>query len=179
MRGGSAARWALFDTALGRCGLAWVARGLTSVRLPARDDGATVRGWPAEQAADSLPEFVAAAIQAIRLHLVGQPRDLREVPLMMDDTGLFERRVYEAARALGPGQTCTYGDLARVIGEPAAMRAVGAALGANPRPIIIPCHRVLAAGGKLGGFSAPGGIETKRALLLLESTMVRRDGELF
>jgi methylated-DNA-[protein]-cysteine S-methyltransferase len=179
MRSGAAARWALFDTALGRCALAWVAQGLTGVRLPARDDTATARGWPVSQAADDLPAFVAAAVETIQMLLAGQAHDLRDVPLVMDGIQPFERRIYEAARALDPGQTCTYGELARRIGEPAAMRAVGAVLGANPWPIVIPCHRVLAAGGKLGGFSAPGGLDTKRALLLLERTMVRREGELF
>ena len=179
MRGGPVARWTLFDTAFGRCSLAWVDEGLTGVRLPGRDDAATTVGIPAKQIADSDPTFVAATIQAIKQHLAGRAHDLLEVPLMMESTSAFEKRVYEAARALGPGQTCTYGELARSIGEPAAMRAVGAALGANPWPIVIPCHRVIAAGGKLGGFSAPGGSDTKRALLLLESTMVRRDDQLF
>ena len=93
--------------------------------------------------------------------------------------GDFELRVYTATRALDPGRTCTYGEMARALGEPAALRAVGQALGHNPWPLVVPCHRVLAAGGKLGGFSAPGGSETKRRLLVLEASQVRREGELF
>jgi methylated-DNA-[protein]-cysteine S-methyltransferase len=179
MRIGTVAHWAFFDTAFGRCALAWDAQALTGVRLPGRDDAATARGWAADRLADALPPFAAAAVQAMQAHLAGQAHDLREVPLAMDSVAPFERQVYVTARALDPGQTCTYGELARDIGQPGAARAVGAALGANPWPIVIPCHRVLATGGGLGGFSSPGGTHTKRALLLLERTMRRRDDELF
>ena len=115
----------------------------------------------------------------IQAHLAGQPQDLRDLPLDFSGVQDFERRVYAAARALDPGQTCTYGEMAHAIGQPAALRAVGQALGHNPWPLVIPCHRVLAAGGRLGGFSAPGGSETKRRLLVLEMGMFRREGELF
>jgi methylated-DNA-[protein]-cysteine S-methyltransferase len=175
-----------FDTAFGRMGLAWNAVGLTGVRLPdEREDllRASMRRrtpgaveWPA---GDALPSFVEQAIEAIRALLSGQARDLSDLPLDLNGIGEFERRVYAAAQALAPGQTCTYGEMARAIGEPAAMRAVGQALGHNPWPVVVPCHRILAAGGKLGGFSAPGGSETKRRLLVLEAVMRRREGDLF
>jgi methylated-DNA-[protein]-cysteine S-methyltransferase len=100
--------------------------------------------------------------------LDGEPSDLRSLEL--DESGLddFRRRVYAATRAVGPGTTATYGEVARTIGEPGAARAVGAALAQNPFPIIVPCHRVLAASGALHGFSAPGGIATKRRMLEIE-----------
>ena len=178
---------ALFDTAFGRCALAWNAHALTAVRLPEHSDALTRASLLARQresgdcleSAPPWPPFVAAAVQSIQAHLAGQPHDLRDLPLDFSGVQDFERRVYAAARALGPGQTCTYGELAHAIGEPTAMRAVGQALGHNPWPLVIPCHRVLAAGGRLGGFSAPGGSETKRRLLVLEREMFRREGELF
>ncbi len=100
--------------------------------------------------------------------LDGEPRDLREV--VLDESGLepFARHVYAATRAIDPGAVATYGEIARAVGDPGAARAVGAALGANPYPVIVPCHRVLAADGALHGFSAPGGITTKRRMLELE-----------
>ena len=88
----------------------------------------------------------------------------------LDERGIdpFRRRVYAATRAVQPGTIATYGQVARAIGEPDAARDVGAALARNPTPVIVPCHRVVAANGALHGFSAPGGIETKRRMLQLE-----------
>lgn len=186
----------LFDTAFGRCALAWSEHSLTAVRLPDHSDALTRANLLARQpgaiecdadaavaadAADAaaLPRFVANALRSIRSHLAGQPNDLRNLPLDFSGIGPFEQRVYLAARALGPGQTCTYGELAHALGEPTALRAVAQALGHNPWPLVIPCHRVLAAGGRLGGFSAPGGSETKRRLLVLDMGMFRREGQLF
>ncbi len=164
---------AVFDTALGRCAVRWSAQGLTGVRLPG---GALP---PVALPTDRWPPFVADAVAGMQALLAGQPRDLLHVPLDDADTGPFERRVYAACRALPPGHTCTYGELARAIEDPSALRAVGHALGRNPWPLVVPCHRVLAAGGRLGGFSAPGGADTKQRLLLIESTMVRRPDQLF
>lgn len=175
----------LFDTPLGRCALAWQDQALLTVRLP--DDEHHLQAalrrrvpeampWPGDEA---LPDWVAAAVDDIRRLLAGQAQDLAHLPLHWSRVGEFEQRVYRAAQALLPGHTCTYGELARTIQEPAAMRAVGQALGANPWPLVVPCHRVLAAGGRLGGFSAPGGSDTKRRLLVLEAGLVRREGQLF
>ena len=125
------------------------------------------------------PDFVAAAVAAMQALLRGEAASLDAVPLHWVRVGGFERRVYEAAQRLGPGQTCTYGELAREIGAPDAARAVGVALGRNPWPLVVPCHRVLAAGGQMGGFSAPGGAQTKRRLLAIEAVHARREGELF
>ena len=171
----------LFDTAFGRCALAWSEHGLTAVSLPGYDDTQTLsrlQARPPPTSATShtspttsapAPPWVAAAVTAIQAHLSGQMQDLRDLPLDTEGVRGFELRFYAATRALDPGRTCTYGQMARALGEPAALRAVGQALGHNPWPLVVPCHRVLAAGGKLGGFSAPGGSETKRRLLVLEA----------
>ena len=177
-------QYRLFDTAFGACGLAWSDSGLTQVRLPDHSEALTranllARQPQAEHCPDGGPPFVAAAIEQMQAHLQGSPHDLRELPLDWSGVRGFELRVYVATRALDPGQTCTYGEMANAIGDPAAMRAVGQALGHNPWPLVVPCHRVLAAGGRLGGFSAPGGTDTKRRLLVLEAGMVRREGQLF
>ena len=180
----TAHRYRLFDTAFGACALAWSDSGLTQVRLPDHSQALTranllARQPQAEHEPVGGPPFVAAAIEQMQAHLAGAPHDLRELPLDLSGIRDFEWRVYLATRALGPGQTCTYGELANALGDPAAMRAVGQALGHNPWPLVVPCHRVLAAGGRLGGFSAPGGSDTKRRLLVLEAGMVRREDQLF
>jgi methylated-DNA-[protein]-cysteine S-methyltransferase len=114
------------------------------------------------------PPAVARAIEAIRALLDSGKTDLADIPLDLSGVDDFERRAYEVAREIKPGSTLTYGEIAARLGEPGAARAVGAAMGRNPVPIIVPCHRVLAAGGGFGGFSAPGGLETKAAMLAIE-----------
>ena len=180
----AACHYRLFETAFGVCGLAWNDSGLTQVRLPDQSEALTranllARQPQAEQGLDGGPAFVATAIAQMRAHLAGVAHDLRGPPLDLSGVREFELRVYLATRALDPGQTCTYGEMANAIGDPAAMRAVGQALGHNPWPLVVPCHRVLAAGGRLGGFSAPGGSDTKRRLLVLEAGQVHREGQLF
>ncbi len=120
--------YALFDTAIGRCAIAWGARD-----------------------------------------------DLRDLVLDLDDITEFHRRVFATARAIAPGNTITYGELARRLGTPGAARAVGQALGANPFPIVVPCHRIVAADGSLGGFSAPGGARTKLRMLQIEGAIAQAD----
>ena len=163
--------YTLFDTALGRCGIAWSERGIAAIELPAADEAAMRRrlrrALPEAQEA-APPEDVATAIDAIVRLLTGEPDDLSHVALDMDGVPEFHRRVYDVARAIPPGETRSYGELAAGLGEPAAAQAVGRALGRNPFPIVVPCHRVLAANGALHGFSAPGGIETKRRMLAIE-----------
>jgi len=165
---------ALFDTAIGRCGVAWRGDRLRAVQLPERDDQATVRRLTsrlpelADPGPAEPPPPVARAMGAMAALLEGRRDQLLDIELDLDDIGAFERSVYEVTRAIPPGETLTYGEVARRIGEPGAARAVGRALGANPLPIVIPCHRVLGAGGQLVGFSANGGTETKRRMLLIE-----------
>ena len=168
----------LFDTALGRCGVAWGPGGLLGVSLPAPDE-ARLRARLARRAGvephdkAQPPEPVAAAIDGIRALMAGEKRDLADVALDMSGTGDFERAVYAATRAVKPGETANYGAIAARIGAPGAAQAVGRALGANPWPIVVPCHRVTAADGALHGFSAPGGLETKRRLLVIEGALPR------
>jgi methylated-DNA-[protein]-cysteine S-methyltransferase len=176
-------RSALFATALGECGLAWQGDVLTHVLLPA-DDAAATRSLlrhlsDAEAAAEPWPPFVQQAVAAMQALVGGEAVSLAAVPLAWGRVGAFERRVYEITQRLAPGETSTYGDVARELGDAGAARAVGVALGRNPWPLVVPCHRVLAAGGKLGGFSAPGGVATKERLLAIEAPHARRDGQLF
>jgi methylated-DNA-[protein]-cysteine S-methyltransferase len=120
------------------------------------------------------PPFVREAITAIRRLLSGERTDLSFIDVDLGEAAEFERRVYAAARAIPPGETMTYGELAERIGAPGGGQAVGQALGRNPCPIIVPCHRILAADGKSGGFSAPGGADTKLKMLDIENA--RRGG---
>lgn len=174
--------FALFDTPLGACGVAWSEAGITSLLLPgadaARTHAALRRRHPSAREAVPSP-VVQAAIEAINALLGGEPRDLIDIVLDLQGVPDFHRRVYEQSRRIGPGRTGTYGELAAQIGEPGAARAVGQALGANPAAVIVPCHRVLAAGGRPGGFSAPGGIDTKRRLLEIEQARFGDQPQLF
>jgi methylated-DNA-[protein]-cysteine S-methyltransferase len=156
-----------FDTSIGTCGVDWDDAGITRVCLPRERDMLHAR----ERDASGAPAFVHEAIAAMTRLLDGEPESLRDIPVSHPERDEFARRVYDATRDVGPGQTTTYGAIARALGEtaPAGLaRAVGAALGANPTPVIVPCHRVLASDGSLHGFSAPGGIVTKRRMLEIE-----------
>lgn len=159
-------RQVTFDTALGRCAVRWTAAGVCGVLLPHRNG----RPGPAIEDGVEVPAFVRRAIEGMRTAMAGGAADLRDVPL--DEHGIddLRRAVYAAARQIPTGQTRSYGDLAKAMGwgPPDGARNVGAALARNPFPIIVPCHRVLAANGALHGFSAPGGLETKRRMLELE-----------
>ncbi|MBA2720017.1 MAG: methylated-DNA--[protein]-cysteine S-methyltransferase [Chloroflexi bacterium] len=153
----------IFETLLGRCAIRWSDAGITGVRLPST----TSRG-PSPVDPTAAPAIVQNAIEGIRAVLAGESPDLRPIPL--DDRAIdpFRRRVYAATREIRPGTTATYGQIARAIGESGAARDVGAALARNPVPIIVPCHRIVAVNGALTGFSAPGGLATKRRMLELE-----------
>jgi len=167
--------FALFDTAIGRCGVAWGGRGIAGVQLPEAGERETLarmlRRFPAAGEATPPPE-VRQVIDRIVALLRGKASDLSTVRLDMDEVPVFHRRVYEAARAIPQGMTLSYGEIATRVGAPGAARAVGQALGRNPFPIVVPCHRVLAAGGKIGGFSAQGGIATKRRMLAIEGAQL-------
>jgi methylated-DNA-[protein]-cysteine S-methyltransferase len=162
--------FALFASAIGRCGIAWSARGLVGVQLPEENEvetrGRMRRRFPKAQEVAPPPE-VARVLAGIVALLNGEASDLSSVALDMDHVPQFHRRVYEVARTIPRGATCSYGDIADRLGVPGASRAVGQALARNPFPIVVPCHRVLAAA-RLGGFSATGGLTTKRRLLAIE-----------
>jgi methylated-DNA-[protein]-cysteine S-methyltransferase len=163
--------YTLFDTAIGVCGLVWGERGLLGVLLPdgdrARMQASVSRRFAGAAPAPAPPE-VQHAIDGIVALFTGEKRDLREIGLDFDGVPDFNRRVYELARTIPPGSTMTYGEMARRLNAPGTARAVGQALGQNPWPIVVPCHRVLAADGGMGGFSAPGGVSTKRRMLEIE-----------
>lgn len=176
----------LFDTAIGRCGIAWGERGIVGVQLPEAGEFET-RARMLQRFSDAReappPAEVQRALDGIVALLRGEASDLSTVALDMERVPPFHRRVYEVARTIARGATLSYGDIAARIGAPAAARAVGQALGRNPFAIVVPCHRVLAAGRKPGGFSANGGIATKLRLLSIEgvqpngaSMLLDRDG---
>ncbi|QYN25327.1 methylated-DNA--[protein]-cysteine S-methyltransferase [Amycolatopsis sp. DSM 110486] len=166
--------YTVFDTPLGACGLAWREGAIIGTALPGSSPASTraflARRFPDATEAVPPPE-IQTAVELITALLSGGQPDLSGLPLALDDVPEFNRRAYVAALRIPPGKTKTYGDLAHELGLPGAAQAVGQAMGNNPFPIIVPCHRVLAAGGKHGGFSAPGGVETKRRMLVIEGAL--------
>lgn len=163
--------WALFDTALGTCAMAWGPSGLLAVQLPEADAAATQARLlqatgPLLQALP--PPEVAAAMRSVTDLLAGRAHDFSSVVLDMGSVTPFQQRVYAWALCIAPGQTRTYGELAKALGGRHLARAVGHALGRNPFAPIVPCHRVLPAQGGMGGFSAHGGAATKLRMLINE-----------
>ena len=174
--------YCLFDTALGMCSLAWCGDVVVGAALP--DDAPdllrarTARRHPGALEQDPPPSFVAV-VEAVKALLADGRIDLADIAIDLDQVEPFDRQVLEITRRIPPGRTRTYGQIAADLGQPRAAQAVGAALGRNPIPIIVPCHRVLAAGGKPGGFSAPGGRMTKLKLLDIENARVGDEPTLF
>lgn len=163
--------FALFDTAVGSCGIVWSARGIVGVQIHDRSERATrnhlLRRFPGAKE-EAPPAEVQRGIDDIVALLNGERRSLSHIALDLERVPDFHRRVYEVARGIGVGETLTYGEVAERLGDRSLAREVAEALSQNPCPIIVPCHRVLAAGGKTGGFSAPGGVRTKLRLLSIE-----------
>jgi methylated-DNA-[protein]-cysteine S-methyltransferase len=163
--------YALFETAIGRCGIVWSERGIVGVQFPEGSEQATrnrlQRRFPNAREA-AAPPSVLRTIEEIVALLSGERRDLKDAVLDCAAVPDFNRRVYDVARAIPPGSTLSYGEVAERLGDRSLARDVAQALGQNPFPIIVPCHRVMAAGGKTGGFSAPGGVRTKLRLLSIE-----------
>jgi methylated-DNA-[protein]-cysteine S-methyltransferase len=152
-----------FTTPLGTCHVSWNDTVLTGFSLPG---GTSTVADPNVTAA---PIWVRELVGRVRQHLAGTPQDFRDVPLDWSQVSAFQRRVYEQTVAIKPGATASYGDIARALSlGPEGARAVGVALGSNPWPLVVPCHRVVAADGRMTGFSAPGGVRTKTRLLALE-----------
>lgn len=165
----------LFDTAIGRCAMVWNECGIAAVRLPESSEGRTLsrlyREFPLLTHAKPPPDMQRALDGMVAL-LNGEACDLRFCTLDLRRIPPFHRRVYAVAQDILPGKTLTYGEIATRLGEPGSARAVGQALGRNPFPLIVPCHRVLASGAQSGGFSAPGGVTTKLRMLLIEGAEV-------
>lgn len=162
----------VFETAAGVSAIGWSDRGVARFVLPTSTRAAAerrlVRRWPGGEPS-APPPFVAEAIARVRRYFLKGQVDFSDTPLDFDGQDPFFARIYEALRQIGWGRTTTYGALAAAVGAPPeAARDVGQAMAKNPTPLLVPCHRVLAAGGKLGGFSAPGGATTKAAMLRIE-----------
>jgi methylated-DNA-[protein]-cysteine S-methyltransferase len=173
--------WCLFHSAIGSCGIAWGDAALVGVQLPEEDEAATrnlMRRRFGAREAPPRPD-IAAVIERVRGSLDGSRDAMLDVPLDMSGTPEFYQRVWELTRAIAPGRTSTYGEIAGQLGEPGAARAVGQALGRNPFAPIVPCHRVLAAGSGGGGFSAGGGVATKLRLLQIEQAQLGNEPGLF
>lgn len=173
--------WTLFETSIGSCGLAWNENGLTGLQLPEADDDATLARLIAKSgdegtttSSTSRPTWVDDAVTRVREHLAGRPQDLADIPLDLARVTPLTATIYRALQSVPAGRTATYGELAGLAGSPGAARAVGRAMATNPWPVIVPCHRVVAAGGGAGGFSAHGGLVTKERILQLEGGTLDR-----
>lgn len=174
--------WCLFSTEIGACGIAWRGDALTGVQLPETDEARTrarmARQCPGVEEREP-PAWVHEIVLRIQHLLQGAHDELSDVPLDMSNIPPFHQRVYAITRAIPPGATRTYGDIARELGEPGAARAVGQALGHNPFAPVVPCHRVLAAHNAGGGFSAEGGVATKLRMLQIERARFGAEPGLF
>jgi methylated-DNA-[protein]-cysteine S-methyltransferase len=173
--------WCLFDTAIGWCGIAWGDAALVGVQLPEADEAATRRLMQRRFGAREGPplDYVSTILARVRTALAGEHDPMLDVPLDMSGTPEFYRRVWDITRAIPPGRTMSYGEIAAQLGEPGAARAVGQALGRNPFAPVVPCHRVLAAHTGGGGFSAGGGVATKLRLLQIEKAQLGNEPGLF
>lgn len=178
----SASGACLFDTPIGRCGLVWSEAAILGLCLPETTEAETrarlERRYPQAPLGPPSPLARRAMASVVELLDGGAP-DLLSLPLEEEGVPDFHRRVYAIVRAIPPGRTLTYGEVAARAGEPGAAQAVGQAMGRNPYPILMPCHRVVAAGGRPGGFTAPGGLDTKARLLEREGVVLRPQGDLF
>jgi len=163
----------LFPTAFGTCGIAWNGNVLTGFQLPEATEDQTEKRLASrargETADGSIPEWVQRVVHRVQEHLAGKLQDFADVPIAWSQVSEFQRAVYRHTLAIKPGYKKSYGEIARLmaLGNEAA-RAVGVALGSNPWPLLVPCHRVVSANDKMTGFSGPGGIRTKTRLLALE-----------
>jgi len=167
--------YTIFDTKLGACGIAWNERGVTAFQLPEatrqQTESRIARNASATRA-KSVPKKIAGIIKRAQKHLAGDAQDFRDVAVDLDNRAEFSKRVYAVCHAIPSGRTMSYGEIAKLVKRPGASRAVGQAMGKNPIPLIIPCHRVLASGNRPGGFSAYGGFATKEKLLALEGVTI-------
>lgn len=162
-------RYALIDTALGTFGLAWTDQGIARVALPGPDRARTEIWISRDPAEPGFPDGVLATLpDRIKRYAEGEKIDFGDVPLDLSGVAAFNRQAYDLLLKIGYGETTTYGAIARTLGDVTLSRAVGQAMGQNPIPLIIPCHRVLAANGRTGGFSSLGGVTAKMKMLALE-----------
>lgn len=173
---------ALFDTALGRCGIAWGDAGVRALQLPEASDALTRSRllWRAPGAVDAVPTAEAQqAIDGVVALLRGEPVDFTARRLDMRGLPELHRRAYAIALRIAHGRTLSYGQVAQALGDRRLARAVGQAMGRNPFAPLVPCHRVLGADGRPGGFSARGGLRTKLRLLQIEGARLSDEPDLF
>lgn len=163
----------LFETKLGICGIAWSGDGIVRFRLPDADRAAAEKHFAKAQP-QTPPPPIATAVEQAERYFAGERIDFSSIDLDLAGVDPLRRSIYDALRRVSFGETVTYGELAKRAGvnAPQAAQDVGVAMARNPVPLIIPCHRVLASGGKLGGFSAPGRTETKERMLALEGVFI-------
>lgn len=175
-------KWNLFETPIGTCGIAWDEAGLVGIQLPEDSEPATQtrlrRRWPASSQS-APPVEVQRVIQSILRLLESGRAEFGSAQLNLEGVPEFNRKVYQITQAIPPGEVLTYGEIAQRLGDPLLARAVGQAMGQNPLPLVIPCHRVVAAGGKPGGFSGGMGRETKLRLLRIEGAVLGGQPSLF
>ena len=174
--------FAIFDTAVGRCAVIWRGELLTGVLLPSADDDAmraAVRRRAGEAQEAPAPPAIEKVIGKITRLCAGEAVAFDDAPLDREHIEPLANRIYDILLRVRFGETTTYGAIAEELGDKNLSRAVGAAMGANPFPIVIPCHRVTGAGGRMGGFSAPGGADTKRKLLDIEGAFAAEKLPLF
>ncbi len=174
--------YCLFDTAFGWCGVAWDESGgplstpaVTRLKLPGANRKSTENLMARDLGtfrSEAPPSPIRSIIGKVRKHLLGEPQKFNDTAISLDGIGGFGRLVYEVARRIPPGETLTYGEMARIVGHPTATRAIGRVLGRNPIGLIVPCHRIIGARGHLGGFSAYGGISTKARILAPEGIVL-------
>ncbi|MEP6621551.1 MAG: methylated-DNA--[protein]-cysteine S-methyltransferase [bacterium] len=178
----SAISFSLFNSPIGHFAIAWGVRGIFTVQLPEPGERETsarlIRRFPGVRETAPPPDIQRAG-EAIQALLRGESVDLSFIELDLSSVPAFHQRVYAVARTIPPGKTITYGDLAKQLGEVGLARTVGQALGRNPFALVVPCHRVLAAHGKLGGFSASGGVRMKQQLLQIEGAESGGEPSLF
>lgn len=173
--------YCLFNTPLGVCGIVWKdpettdgSPVVTFLQLPEATEKSTEERIAGMGNRVSLPPpRIAEIAEKIRRHLGGEVQDFSAIAVDYDGVESFSQQVYQACRNVPAGMTVSYGDLAKTINRPGAARAVGQALARNRVPLIIPCHRVVTVAGKAGGFSAPGGVETKARILALEGVIIK------
>ncbi|MBS0546756.1 MAG: methylated-DNA--[protein]-cysteine S-methyltransferase [Proteobacteria bacterium] len=173
----------LFETPIGVCSLVWTGDTIVGLRLPEASPAATrariAKRWPGATEQPTAPAPMQAVIDRVLRLLAGEKVSLEDVALDFGASPDFHKRAYAIARTIPPGQTMTYGEIARRLGAPHESREVGQAMGKNPIAILMPCHRVLGADGKMGGFSANGGVGTKRRILEIEGAAAVSAGPLF
>ncbi len=171
----------VFETAIGFCGLVWSADYVVSVVLPEERKSLLRKRLDETQAQlyalNEVPKWIKKTIESLQKHLAGTPQDFSKIPVQFEKRTNFQQKIYQLVRKIPSGKVMTYKEIGIKLGMPGASRAIGTAMGRNPVPLIIPCHRVVASGGRPGGFTAHGGLHTKAKLLKIEGYQLKIKNE--